>query len=199
MNKLIIGFTGLAGSGKDTAALAIERYAKEIGSARRLAFADPMRDMLRALGVPNPYIVDRALKERPVPVLGRSYRQLAQTLGTEWGRVCHGEDFWVNVLAMRAAAGKEDIILITDVRFPNEVDWLEQHGGFLVKIVRPGVESVTPHESERWVETFDAWRTMFNDRSQEEFEEEAIELLREAITAQVRGRQRGANPFDPVV
>lgn len=188
MKKLIIGFCGLAGSGKDTAANAIVNYANSIGGAAKLAFADPMRDMLLALGVPRKYIEERAYKEVPIPGLGRSYRQLAQTLGTEWGRVCHGEDFWVKALAMRVGACTKDIVVIPDVRFPNEAAWISKDG-FLVRINRPGVEPVNPHESERYVSDLPTWTSIMNDRSEQDLEEEALAVLRFCIAARIRGKQ----------
>lgn len=156
MKKTIIGLCGYAGAGKDTAADAMLLVANRFANAEaaRFAFADPMRDMLRALGVPLACMSDRILKERPIPGLGRSYRQLAQTLGTEWGRVCHGEDFWVKALAKRVDESSARIILISDVRFPNEAEWIKSTGGCLARVNRPGVIDVTPHVSEAHVDGF---------------------------------------------
>jgi hypothetical protein len=160
MSKLIIGFCGRAGAGKDTAAQLLQdlwwpEFA-EFGAASarvtRVALADPMRDMLRALGIPAEYLSDRALKEAPIPGLDRSYRQLAQTLGTEWGRNCNGEDFWLKVAGLKIRNAK-GLVMITDVRFPNEADWLRAQGGYLVRIDRPGVAAVNPHPSEQYADS----------------------------------------------
>jgi hypothetical protein len=187
MKQLILGFCGAAGAGKDTVAQYIYEYAGPLGSARRLAFAEPMRDMLLALGIPEKYMYDRELKEQPVPGFGRSYRQLAQTLGTEWGRQLHGENFWVNALAARVAKAKEDIILISDVRFPNEVEWLHRTGGFLVKVHRPGVAAIEQHESEMHYHNFLPDIYLLNDAGKDNLKEEALRALREAITRRIHG------------
>lgn len=191
MGKIIIGFCGYAGVGKDTAANAIGEYCeRQLGKPGRFAFADPMRDMLLALGVPAEYMVDRNLKEQPIPGLGRSYRQLAQTLGTEWGRVCHGEDFWVRALAARVDKFDGDVVLIPDVRFPNEAKWIRSQGGYLARITRPAWAAVNPHESERHVAEMSAEFEMLNTGSKEDLEEAAVGVLQQVVRARVMARNK---------
>jgi hypothetical protein len=195
MKRIIIGFCGYAGAGKDTAAAAIKRAANVSGVAQRFSFADPMRAMLAALGVSHEHMTDRALKEQPVPGLGRSYRQLAQTLGTEWGRVCHGEDFWVKALAARIDRSPCDLALIPDVRFPNEAAWLKSIGGVLIRVNRPGVIPVHPHESERHVTEFQPYAELYNAESQARLEYDAVELFRNIIQVRVLDRTlQGGQP-----
>jgi hypothetical protein len=40
-----------------------------------------------------------------------------------------------------------DKIVISDVRFPNEAEWIRQHGGYVVRVARE-VKPVAAHESE---------------------------------------------------
>ena len=104
---ITIGLCGRAGSGKDTVRSILEMHHDFAG----LAFAEPIRAMLRELltsnGCSDDYITRRELKEVPVPGLGVSYRHMAQTLGTEWGRLCMGHTFWQNLadtyLALKAS------------------------------------------------------------------------------------------------
>lgn len=154
---MLIGISGYAGAGKDTVgeALAMAR-ADEVGpswAACRMSFAGPIKAALEAIGVPPEYMHDRALKEVPVPYLGKSYRELAQTLGTEWGRVATGDpDFWVKVAERRISSLKAtDWVIFTDVRFPNEADFIHAYSGLLIHVNRPGIEPVRDHESERHV------------------------------------------------
>jgi predicted ATPase len=92
-NTKIIGLTGPAGSGKD----AVRDILEDLGLIG-FAFADPIRNMIRGLltdnGLSDDWMDDRNLKERIIPALGVSYRQMAQTLGTEWGRGLRS-DFWL--------------------------------------------------------------------------------------------------------
>lgn len=155
---LLIGLTGPAGSGKDTAADHLETQ----HHFARWAFAEPMRTMLEALlvecGLDYAHLFEPALKERPIPGLGFSYRQLAQTLGTEWARTQLAEDFWLRCaglctgLASADPAEQQPIhdrIVFTDVRFPNEAAWLRDRGGVIVRVERPGVAPVRAHVSEQ--------------------------------------------------
>lgn len=161
---LLLGFTGPAGAGKDTAAA----YLEEQYAFQTVALADPLRDMLGALlqhvDVDGAWMVERALKELPVNVLGLSYRHLAQTLGTEWGRALR-PDLWLRIAEYRVHRILEggDNAVITDVRFPNEAAWLAAAGGRLVRLTREQVPTVRAHESEAHHAQLPVWREIRND------------------------------------
>lgn len=164
-----LGLSGYAGSGKDTAANflkeALISHGKQVDA---IAFADPIRWMLMSLGVPQQYIINRDLKEVAIPGFnGCSARQMMQTLGTEWGRLCLGRNFWTSQVERRLAAWADlnkapDIIIITDVRMANEANWINDQGGMVVRIERPGLKAVRPHESEQQV--FGVADTIHNDK-----------------------------------
>ena len=148
---ITIGLCGRAGSGKDTVRSILEMHHDFAG----LAFAEPIRAMLRELltsnGCSDDYITRRELKETAIPGLGISYRQMAQTLGTEWGRQQLGGNFWLNVantyLADLRTQGYRRFV-VSDVRFANEAEWVRQQGGLVWLIDRPGIDDVRPHVSE---------------------------------------------------
>ena len=146
----IIGLTGLAGSGKDT----VRSYLQEQHAFAGMAFADPIRSMLAALlrevGASEDWMTDRLLKEGTIPALGTSYRHLAQTLGTEWGRSVNPE-FWLRIAQARLEVMREagvKCVVISDVRFLNEAHWISSEGGQVWRIDRPQAEAVRPHQSE---------------------------------------------------
>jgi hypothetical protein len=62
--------------------------------------------------------------------------KLLQWWGTEYRRR-QDPDYWVNKLT-EAIPGKLDMVLITDVRFPNEAECIKNRGGYNVKIQRLG-------------------------------------------------------------
>lgn len=71
-----------------------------------------------------------------------SPREMYQVFGTEMMRDCLSLSFWTDI------APTENVI-ITDVRFPNEVEWLRANGGILIDVVRDNNTAViASHSSE---------------------------------------------------
>lgn len=145
----LIGLIGKARVGKDTVA----EYLHEHHLFNRRAFADPLKTMLASV-FGNRF--DNGDREQPIEWLGKSPRQLMQTLGTEWGRNCVHPDLWV-LLAEREWAihtasryNREHGInlVFTDVRFHNEADMILRQGGELWQILRPEAFAVNEHVSE---------------------------------------------------
>jgi hypothetical protein len=58
----VVAFAGAMGSGKTTAAGVL----REVVSLRRMSFAQPIRAMLEALGVPAERLSDPVLKAEPI-------------------------------------------------------------------------------------------------------------------------------------
>jgi hypothetical protein len=151
---MIIGFTGLAGSGKSTAA---DYLVKQHGFVRT-RFADSLKGMLRAMGL-SPAEIDGDLKEKPSALLmGKTPRWAMQTLGTEWGRKCIHHDIWV-ALWQRTALDIIDHggrVVVDDCRFDNEARIIHSMGGRLCKIVRHGAGTKSVHVSEQADLAYDA-------------------------------------------
>lgn len=128
----LVAFCGRIGAGKSTAArLLVEQY-----GFRLVKFADPLKDMLRALGMTEAEIEgDR--KEVSCKLLGgRTPRYAMQTLGTEWGRDLISPDLWVNSWIKRAKTIMSDggKVVVDDLRFPNEEEIIRRLGGNIVEI-----------------------------------------------------------------
>lgn len=151
---MIIGLTGYAGAGKDAAA----QFLIEDHGFTRIAFADPMREILYAL---NPIVGYRATSGKIVDVkelvdkfgwdqAKRDYpeiRALLQRLGTEGGREILGENIWVDT-AMRKASHFSRVVF-TDCRFENEAKAIREAGGTVLRVTRPGVGPVNGHVSDK--------------------------------------------------
>jgi hypothetical protein len=179
----LIGLTGQAGSGKDTVA----DFLCETHGFVQIAFADPIRAGLKAMfGLTDDYFTDRKLKERTVPWIGRSPRELMQTLGTEWGRKLINRDIWISLAETKVkqllyapdylhVSG----IVISDVRLENEATWIRSQGGEIWHIWRMvGRSTLTAaaqsHSSEKGIAVAYGDRIIHNNSS-------TIEVLHELI------------------
>lgn len=160
VKKLVIGLMGKAGSGKDTVRAIMENYGY-VGKA----FADPLRDMTKAFfnagGISLNYMTERALKESNIPELGFSYRTVVQTLGTEWGRNL-SPDVWLNIVKSGIEKSYSSKFVISDVRFPNEFEWIIKSGGEVWQIDRD-VPGVREHASESSLNGFTPTRIIDNN------------------------------------
>lgn len=162
--QMIVAFTGLAGSGKSTAA----SHLVNAHGFQRVRFAGPLKAMMAALGCTADEI-DGSLKEVPCALLGgRTPRHAMQTLGTEWGRNLIADDLWIR--AWRAALS--DVggmsVAVDDCRFPNEAEAVRAAGGLIVRIERPGAGAgAAGHSSED--QAFKSDAKIQNDGSMTEF------------------------------
>lgn len=160
-DPVLIGLIGAAGAGKTTAG---EYLAERYGFACA-AFADPIRDRvcsdLDDMGVDYAMVTEPHLKEAHIAELqwalaaNITARRMMQAFG-DAGRQLH-PDYWVYLAACRlglqpGGTPVHDRICITDVRYPNEADWVRRRGGVLLRIVRmarAANDSAAQHSSEQ--------------------------------------------------
>lgn len=142
---MIIGLSGYARSGKDTVA----QFLVEEHGFKRLAFADTIRTFLLKI---NPILEDGHRLNETVQMYGweiakskTEVRRLLQETGVT-ARQMFGEDFWVEQ-AFASADPTSDYV-ISDVRFPNEADYIKDLAGSVWRINRWGVAPINKHESE---------------------------------------------------
>ena len=134
MTSKLIGICGLIGSGKDTVG---EILVKEYGFTK-LSFAGTLKDMTAVL-----FDWDREMLEGTTPEtraareiidpfwtekLGRDWspRIGLQQMGTEIMRNNLHDSIWIHTLENKIR--KLDKVVITDCRFPNEIDFVKAHG-----------------------------------------------------------------------
>ena len=136
---MLIGITGPAFSGKDTIANHLcwsHGYFCE-------SFADPLRTGLEAMFGLQESHFDREHKEQVIEWIGKSPRELLQTLGTQWGRDLVNRQIWCRHMHRRL----QDYppwcknIVIPDVRFVDEARFIHSHGGVIWRVIRPGAET----------------------------------------------------------
>ncbi len=133
-------------AGKSTLAKFLEQ---EYGF-QTVKMADPLKTMIRAylsgIGMPENDIHDliEGAKKHEANMLlaGRTPRYTMQTLGTEWGRKCMDEDFWVKAFITKQFVVREEDrpVVCDDMRFPNEYEAIKNAGGLLVRVRRPSIE-----------------------------------------------------------
>jgi predicted kinase len=169
----VVAFTGVAGSGKSTAA----GYLVEKRGYTRVRFAGPLKAAMAAMGFSHAEI-EGELKETPNDALGgKTPRYAMQTLGTEWGRNCIVDDFWIrlwrrDVDAVLADGGR---VVVDDCRFPNEAQAIRKLGGDIFKIEgRGGIAG--GHVSERGCGDEDL--VIANDNTRDELFDKIEEALR---------------------
>lgn len=134
----LLALTGPAGSGKDSVA---DYLVKHRGFVK-LSFAAKMKDGIKTMmGWDDKMITDRELKETPISGLGKSPREMMQTIATDWGRDMVHPDIWLHAVGKEIDAvfrhsdfGKPKGIVISDMRFNNEADWIRKRGGSVVHI-----------------------------------------------------------------
>lgn len=126
---VIIGFTGLIGAGKTTAATHLVRRR----GFTLHKYAAPLKHFCQSIGLTyQQHSGDQ--REVPLDMLcGKSPRQLQQLMGTEFGRDMIGSDLWVKIWKHTLPIGD---IVVDDVRFPNEVAAIHAKGGKVIRIER---------------------------------------------------------------
>lgn len=145
MSRVVIGLHGIAGSGKNT-------VAAMLGGFSEVYFAQPLYEAVSVItGLPVERLRDRDVKEAVIPWIGKSPRQMLQTLGTDWGRGMICDRIWVEAASQRIERMRGDVV-VTDVRFDNEAEMLKQRFGAAIwKVVRPGATTCIWHPSEQGV------------------------------------------------
>jgi len=141
---MIIGFVGFIGSGKDTAA----DYLVNFHGYRRDSFANTLKD-----AVSNVFGWDRTLLEGRTAE-AREWREqvdpwwaqrlnmpkltprwVLQYWGTEVCRRGFHDDIWIASVENKMRKTKDNIV-ISDVRFPNEISAIHNAGGKVIRIKR---------------------------------------------------------------
>lgn len=138
---MIVGFVGFIGSGKGTAGDIL----KEIGFEKQ-SFAGPVKDVVSVMFDWPRHLLEgdteesRQFREQYDPFWSKKFgyeftpRMALQTIGTEVGRDTFSPNIWIDILEKKIDKHKNYVI--TDVRFANEMKWIQKQGGVLIEIKR---------------------------------------------------------------
>lgn len=139
---MIIGLVGFIGAGKGTVG---DILVREHGY-HRFAFADALKDAVAQIFVwPRGLLegdtnASRAFRERVDPWWSHKFgyevtpRLILQKMGTEACRHGIADNIWIAALEKRIH-GYDDVV-ISDCRFPNEIDFIRNAGGIIVRVKR---------------------------------------------------------------
>ena len=130
----LIGITGKARSGKDSAA----RYLWTQYGFTRIALADPLKAAAQAMfGLSDRQAWDDELKEVEIPFWGMTPRRMLQLLGTDASKPIFGNDIWVKRwLITYDLLNDTDDIVVPDVRVDIEADAIRSRGGIIIEVRR---------------------------------------------------------------
>jgi hypothetical protein len=166
--QYLIGLGGVSGSGKTTAG----QYLEKRSGYKTIAFADSLKDIVAYL-----YGLDRKVLEGDAPVRAerkkplqqcpsRSMVDILQAMGTEVFR-SFDPDVWINHVRRKI---NTDRVVITDMRYVNEIEFVKSLGGYAFEIVRPGHKSEAPvHASEVSIPRENYHHIIVNDEDIEYF------------------------------
>ena len=131
----ILGISGKKYSGKSSVAKIIKEEILPNKKVAIMSFADSLKGecvlAIRTVLKDFNYEELEANKE--------TYRGLLQWWGTDFRRKLFGKDYWVNTIekVIEKYNYEADLIIIPDVRFANEFEWIKEvHGGQVIYIDR---------------------------------------------------------------
>jgi len=172
MNVMVVGISGKAGHGKDTLAdLIIEELSNHVTVGSKMYFANELKEVVRQVFLLRTYnLWNEKGKDEPIEHLGGiTGRFILQKFG-EAGRKIF-PDIWVlhfkkslEKLIEDFNYAKRIIVLVPDVRYPNEFDVIRNMDckTLLVRIVRPDHQANgdSKHESETALDNQEGWDHM---------------------------------------
>jgi hypothetical protein len=170
---MFVGVMGLSGSGKDT----IADYLVKNHEFIKIAFADKVKEVAKDLfgfsdeqlwgpsekrNEPDEryvqcYVIDSYHQDQAFPKY-LTPRYVLQRLGTEFGRDCY-PNLWLDIAIKKAFGAMEQgkNVVISDVRFPNEVNGLKEVGAKVLLVNREVIlrGDASQHASETSIGTID--------------------------------------------
>ncbi len=129
----LIGLIGYARSGKDTAAQALTAR-----GFHRVGFADALKaDCEKIIG-------------QPIAAMAPEQKEFWRPMLVEYGRLRRAQhpDYWIWRVGSYLKMNCEPTlpVVITDVRYTNECQWILEHGGALAMVVRPNICAANSEE-----------------------------------------------------
>ena len=186
---MIIGISGKAGSGKDTAAKMLEvlyanpdisyedftnkRY-KNFADIQIVHFADSLKETAQVLFRIGEWETNtQEGKKTTIDWIGKTVRELLQGIG-QGLRDAIDPNLWVKILFANTEGWSNYII--ADVRYPNEIKAIKERNGILLRIDRKGAGAGN-HSSETALDDYKEWDVHIENNSSIEDLFEAMRIF----------------------
>jgi hypothetical protein len=139
---MLLGVVGFAGSGKGTIGDILIRDHQFV----RLSFADALKDAVSVIFGWDRNMLEgdtkesRDWREKVDPWWSNKFgyqvtpRLMLQKMGTEAGRNVFDDEIWIHTVARRLK--NHENVVIPDVRFKNEIDFIRDNGGYIIQVNR---------------------------------------------------------------
>jgi hypothetical protein len=142
---MIVGISGLIGSGKNTvSALLTEKY-----GFRKDSFAASLKDVCASMfDWPRDLLEGESPESRKwreevdnwwsekLNIPNLTPRLALQLMGTDVMRNHFNESVWFLTMENRIRKNPTQDVVISDVRFPNEIKFVQERGGVMIKVSR---------------------------------------------------------------
>ena len=177
---MIIGISGKAGSGKDTAAKMLEvlyanpdisyedfsnRKYKNFADIQIVHFADILKETVQVLFEIGEWETNtQEGKKTTIEWIGKTVRELLQGVG-QGLRDAIDPNLWIK--ALFANTKNWSNYIIADVRYPNEVDAIKERNGVLLRINRKDAGAGN-HSSETALDNYKEWDLVIDNNSTKE-------------------------------
>ena len=173
-NINLIGVSARKRMGKDTFFEIFNDFAGNIYECKK--FAGKLKTICSIItGKPEYKFYDGSYCEEFLPEWNLTIREIQQKIGTELFRDSLNEDVWVKSLFVDFEQTSKWII--TDVRFPNEIESIKSNGGIVVRIINPNVKDLSNHASETSLDNYKDWDyIIYNDGTLDDYKIKIKEL-----------------------
>jgi lambda repressor-like predicted transcriptional regulator len=181
----VVGFGCTAQVGKDTASTHLEEQYP--GKFKRVAFADELKKAAMSIFdlSHEQCFGSQEIKETVDPRYGKSPRQLLQELGVKMREIF--PDIWVAKVFLETIPRLQEQgyegFAVSDVRFPNEADWIRKYGGIVVRVTRAGSGTTVgaDHASETSLKDYVCDVEISNNGTFEEYFEKLDRMTEEVL------------------
>lgn len=164
----LVGIGYKKGSGKDTFAKMLSVHFNQCVIT---GFADALKHQVADVcGIE----IEEIEKNKPL------FRPMLQWWGTDFRRI-YGKDenYWIREMEYKYNIYKrnsDELMIISDVRFPNEAEFVRAKEGYLIEMIR-NTDSNDKHSSETSLDNYTGWnRCIDNTRTLEDLEKIAASV-----------------------